>query len=76
MKKLYVILKAALGGFLGVFFGHDNVHLLGLPRPPRTVCAAICTVVSEYTDSCGVYHSGLRDAGTGTMDLAKENVIL
>ena len=76
MKKLYGILKAALGCFLGVFLGRQPVHLLGLPRPPRTVCAAIRTVVSEYTDSCGAYHSGLRDAGTGNMDLAKENVIL
>lgn len=76
MKKLYGILKTALGGGPRCVFGHDNVHLLGLPRPPRTVCATICTVVSEYTDSCGAYHSGLRDAGTGNMDLAKENVIL
>lgn len=76
MKKLYGILKAALGCFLGVFLGMTTYTCWDYRAPPRAVCAAICTMVSEHTDSCGVYHSGLRDAGTGNMDLAEENVIL
>ena len=56
--------------------GRQPVHLLGPPRPPRAVCAAIRAVVSEYTDTCGVYRDGVRDAGTGNMDFAEENVIL
>lgn len=68
MKKLYGILKAALGGFLGVFLGMTMYTCWDYRAPPRTVCAAICTVVSEYTDSCGAYRGGVRSAAGGNVD--------
>lgn len=75
MKKLYGILKAALGGFLGVFLGMTTYTCWDYRAHPG-LYALQSAPWSEYTDSCGAYHSGLRDAGTGNMDLAKENVIL
>ena len=43
-------------------FGRDGLHLLGLSRPSRAVCAAIRTVVYEHPDSRRVYRGGGRRA--------------
>lgn len=76
MKKLYTILNAAFWCFIGVFLGVSLYTCWDYHAPPRTVCAAIRAVVSEHTDTCAVYRGGVRDAGTGNMDFAEENVIM